>query len=326
MKMSQYPNGFSSGLLVRNMPQHEGAPGRVFWVGNNATLLEGEKTAADANLNGKGGTFLQPFSTLDYAIGQCAANRGDIIYIRPGYTQSMTAADAVDVDVAGVSIIGLGKGTKRAKFTYDNSAGEFVIGADNVHIENLWFVPSVTGITHAIDVETLSDDVSIIGCRFADAEAAGTDEFLKCIKISVSCLRPTIVGNYFDMGEAGAASAIDIVTPQSAVITDNFIHGDYSTSCIAFITGAGVGPQMVLRNVLINGVLSGLNAVAAITQVASTELILGDNLIGSDVATFALMITNYDKGLNLGNRYTDDIGGAVTAVDRSASVVVSADA
>lgn len=322
MPISNFPSGFANGLNVRGVPIDIPHPGKVYWVNNSTVLPEHGIGGSDGNP----GTYLKPFSTLDYAIGRCVANRGDVIYIMPGYTQSMTAADAVDVDVAGVSIIGLGKGNKRAKFTYDNSAGEFVIGADNVHIENLWFVPSVTGITHAIDVETLSDDVEIVGCRFGDAELAGTDEFLKCIKISVTCLRPIIAGNFFDMGEAGAASAIDIVTPQSVTIVDNVIYGDYSVSCIAFITGAGVGPQTVMRNIIVNGVLSGLNAVAAITQVAATELNLADNYIGSDVATFALMITNYDKGLNLGNRYTDDIGGAVTAVDRSASVVVSADA
>lgn len=322
MPISNYPSGFANGIAIRGVPVEMPHPGKVFWVNNSSVLPEKGVAGSDGNP----GTYLKPFSTLDYAIGRCTANRGDVIYIMPGYTQSMTAADAVDVDVAGVSIIGLGKGNKRPKFTYDNSAGEFVIGADNVHIENLWFVPSVTGITHAVDVETLADDVSIVGCRFADAELAGTDEFLKCIKVSVTCLRPVIKGNYFDMGEAGAASAIDIVTPQAVLIEDNVIYGDYSTSCIAFITGAGVGPQTVRRNIIVNGVLSGLNAVAAITQVAATELVLADNYIGSDVATFALMITNYDKGLNLGNRYTDDIGGAITAVDRSASVTVSADA
>lgn len=325
MKMSQYPNGFSSGLLVRNMPKHEGAPGKVFWVGNNATLLEGEKTAADTNLNGKGGTFLQPFSTLDYAIGQCAANRGDIIYIRPGYTQSMTAADAVDVDVAGVTIIGLGTGSKRAKFTYDNSAGEFVIGAANVTIENLWFVPSVTGITKAINIEIAGDDYKILNCRFADAEAAGTDEFNRCIIHPITVTRGLIQGCYFDMGEAGAVTCIEVATPEEIHILDNVITGDYSTGCIVNITASGSNMH-VYRNVIINGVKSGLNAVAAIVNVAGNELILGDNLIGSGVATFALMITNYTGGLNLGNRYTDDIGGATTAVDRSASVIVAADA
>ncbi len=319
--MSNFPNGFANGVLLKGIPIEKPHPGKVFWVNNSTALPDG----GIGGSNGNKGTYLQPFSTLDHAISQCKANRGDVIYIMPGYTQSMTAADAVDCDVAGITIIGLGRGSKRPKFTYDNSAGEFVIGAANVHIENLWFVPSVTGITKAIDIEAAGDDYEIVNCRFADAEAAGTDEFLTAIIHSVTVTRGLIQGCYFDAGEAGAAAAISVATPEEINILDNHIVGDYSTACITNITAAGTSMN-VFRNVLINGVKSGLNAVAAIVNVAGNELNLGDNLIGSDVATFALMITNYTAGLNLGNRYTDDVGGATTAVDRSASVTVAADA
>lgn len=318
---STYPNGFANGVNIKGVPVEIPHPGKVFWVNNSSVLAERGVAGSDGNP----GTYQKPFSTLDYAIGQCVANRGDVIYIMPGYTQSMTAADAVDVDVAGVKIIGLGQGSKRAKFTYDNSAGEFVIGAANVTIENLWFVPSVTGITKAIDIEAAGDYFTIKNCRFADAEAAGTDEFLTAILVPITCPGGKILNNYFDAGEAGAAAAISVATPEGIEILDNYITGDYSTACITNITAAGTN-MIVMRNVLINGVKSGLNAVAAIVNVAGNELILGDNLIACDVATFALMITNYTAGLNLGNRYTDDLGGATTAVDRSASVVVAADA
>lgn len=317
MGFSNFPFGFNGGLTVRNVPIAPTHPRKVYWVGNNSSLLVGEKGASN---NNKGG-FLDPFSTLDYAVGVCAY--GDWIYVRPGYTQSMTAADAVDVDVAGVTIVGLGRGTKRPKFTFDNSAGEFVIGADDVRIENLWFVPSVTGITHAVDVETGADGFQIINCEFSGKESAG-DEFLTAITIAASCTEGLIQGCYFDAGEEGAAGAITAVTPVGLKIWDNYIVGDYSTGCINTTTAAAVRLS-VMRNVIINGVASGLNAVAAITMSSAGELQLGDNLIGSDVATFALMITNYTAGVNLGNRYTDDAGGATTAVDRSASVVVSAD-
>lgn len=318
---STYPSGFANGVHIKGVPVEIPHSGKVFWVNNSTVLPEKGIGGSDGNP----GTYLKPFSTLDYAIGRCVANRGDVIYIMPGYTQSLTAADGVDVDVAGVTIIGLGQGSKRAKFTYDNSAGEFVIGAANVTIDNLWFVPSVTGITKAIDIEVAGDYFTIKNCRFADAEAAGTDEFLTAILVPITCPGGKILNNYFDAGEAGAAAAISVATPEGIEILDNFITGDYSTACITNITAAGTN-MLVGRNVIVNGVKSGLNAVAAIVNVAGNELILWDNYIGSDVATFALMITNYTGGLNLGNRYTDDLGGATTAVATSASVAAAADA
>lgn len=321
MGISNFPSGFSSGVSIRGIPLEVPNPGKVFWVNNSSVLADGGIAGSDGNP----GTYQKPFSSLDYAIGRCTAHRGDVIYIMPGYTQSMTAADAVDVDVAGVSIIGLGRGSKRAKFTYDNSAGEFVIGAANVRIENLWFVPSVTAITKAIDIEIAGDDYEIVNCRFADAETAGTDEFNRCIIHPITVTRGLIKDCYFDMGEAGAVTCIEVATPEEVHILDNIILGDYSTGCIVNITASGKAMN-VFGNVIINGVKSGLNAVAAIVNVSGNELNLGNNLIGSDVATFALMITNYTGGLNLGNRYTDDIGGATTAVDIAASVIVAADA
>jgi hypothetical protein len=318
---STYPFGFNGGLAVRQLPVAPAHPRRVFYVGNNSTVLQGEKSASDtAN---KGG-FLDPFLTLDGAIGQCVS--GDVIYVRPGYTQSMTAADAVDVDVAGVTIIGLGEGTSRPKFTYDNSAGEFVIGAANVRIENLWFVPSVTGITHAIDVEAAATDCQIINCDFSGAEAAGTDEFNAAITAVAGSLRGTIQGCYFNSGAAGAIYAISLGTPTDWKIIGNTILGDYSTACIGTITAAGAGVNLMLDNIVINGLPGDVNAVACFTQSSAGTWVVGRNLFAGDVATFILLFTNYTSTINLGNKYTDDTSMAATATDISATIVVSADA
>src|SRR3990167_6420851 len=114
---SSFPNGFAGGYSVRGVPQTVTHPGRVFWVNSSTVLPLGGIGGSNTN----DGSYLKPFATLDYAVGRCLANRGDVIYVMPGYTQAMAAADAVDVDVAGVTIIGLGRGTKRPKFTYSNA-------------------------------------------------------------------------------------------------------------------------------------------------------------------------------------------------------------
>lgn len=320
MSFSNYKYS-TKGVGVRDNLANQLNPQRIIWVNNSSVLPVGGVAGSDANK----GTYLQPMSTLTGAVGKCVSNAGDVIAIMPGHVERLTASLVALVNKNGIHVVGLGRGTKAAKFIFDHASATFTVTADDVKLENLDFIPSVTGVLVGLTVTTLSDDLVVENCRFHGRETAG-DEFVKAIAIAVTCLRPTIKGCLFDADEEGAASAIEIVTPQRATIVDNVIVGDYSTSNIAFITGAGVGPQTVLRNVIVNGVTSGLNAVAAITQVAATELNLSDNVIGSDVATFALMITNYDKGVNLGNRYTDDVGGATTAVATSASVVASADA
>ena len=318
---SNYPGGFSSGVTLQNTPVSIPHPGKVFWVNNSTVLAPGGIGGSNSN----DGTYQRPFSTLDYAVGRCLASRGDVIYIMPGYAQTMSAADAVDVDVAGVRVIGLGRGTLMPTFTYDNSACEFVVGADNVRIENLRFVPSVTGITHAVNVEATFDHSEIVNCRFETGEAATVDEFLISISVGTTANYGLIQGCYFDQGLAGATNAISLATPQYWVIQDNFIMGDY-TACIATITGAGVLCQM-RNNIVINGEPGALNTLAVFTQSAAGTWILAGNIFVTDIATsLDLMFTNGTSTVNGGNMYTDDTTVVLTAVDRSATITVSADA
>ena len=316
---SSFPNGFNSGYQVRGVPQTVTHPGRVFWVNNSTVLPVGGIAGSDGN----DGSYLRPFSTLDYAVGRCLANRGDVIYIMPGYTQTMDVADDVDVDVAGVTIIGLGRGAKRPTFTYTATAGEFVIGAANVHIENLLFVPGISAVTHAVDVEATGLDAELINLEFK-VGATGY-EFNAAITVVALAVNGVIQGCRFDSGAEGAIYAISLDTPIRWKIMDNYIQGDYSTACIGTITGAGVECIMV-RNYVMNGLPGNVGAVAAFTQSAAGTWFVSDNVFVSDVATFILMFTNYTSTVNGGNRYTDDTSMAATATEISATIVVSADA
>ena len=319
MGFSSFPNGFAGGVLIQDVPISIPHPGKVFWVNNSTVLAEGGIGGSNTNP----GTYRQPFSTLDYAIGKCLANRGDVIYIMPGYTQTMSAADDVDVDVAGVRIVGLGRGAKRPTFTYTATGGEFVIGAPNVRIENLLFVPGISAVTHAVDVEATALQAEIINCEFA-VGATGF-EFNAAITVVALAANGVIQGCRFDSGVEGAVYAISLDTPIRWKILDNYIQGDYSTACIGTITGAGVECVM-LRNYVMNGVPGNVGAVAAFTQSAAGTWFVSDNVFVSDVATFILMFTNYTSTVNGGNRYTDDTSMAATATEISATIVVSADA
>lgn len=318
--ISNYPHGFPKGIVARDIPILQTHTGKVFWVGDSPTLLDGESNESDNNR----GTFFKPFATLDHAIGHCAANRGDIIFIKPGYTQSMTAADAVDIDVAGVTVIGLGRGSQRPKFVYNNSAGEFVIGAANVRIENLWFVPSVTGITHAVNVENAAHFYEIVNCRFADAEAAGTDEFNASIVVSAAATDGLISDNYINMGEAGAVTGITLTGAcDRTTIARNVIIGDYSTANINTIT-ALQDDLLFIDNILVNGVTGGLNTEPTIELLTGTSGVLARNYSAANLSTLAAHQVN-DTAANFENYMTEDRGSGATAASTATSVAASAD-
>ena len=167
------------------------APNKVFWVDSNYE-------AAD-----KYGTFTRPFSTITAALAVCTANKGDIIYVKAGHASSISAAGSITVSVAGVSIIGLGKGTSRPTLTYSATTSTMIVTADNVKISNLRFVSAINDLAEFLTVTanhclvencifstantfeafcfigltTTYDYLTVRGCRFIQpTDPAGTDD------------------------------------------------------------------------------------------------------------------------------------------------------
>ena len=63
----------------------------------------------DGNL---GTSASSPFGTIGRALtsGFAAANQGDVIVVMPGHTETITADAGINLNVAGVTIVGLGTG------------------------------------------------------------------------------------------------------------------------------------------------------------------------------------------------------------------------
>ena len=92
--LTSYPNGFPGGVAIHGMPVLNTYSGNVYWV-NSASGGDGNK-----------GTRARPFATLDYAIGRCTANNGDIIMVMANHAETITGVAGIALDVAGVTVIG----------------------------------------------------------------------------------------------------------------------------------------------------------------------------------------------------------------------------
>jgi hypothetical protein len=165
--VANYPGGFASGIIIRGMPSVQTHPGKVFWVGNPSTLQLGEKIANDTVNRG---TFLEPFSTIDFAIGQCLAGRGDIIFVKPGYTQTITLATEILMDVADVAIIGLGTGTSRPTITFGAAAATIKVAASNITVQNILHVANFADVASYYTATTavVGKDFMLENCEFRD--------------------------------------------------------------------------------------------------------------------------------------------------------------
>ncbi len=225
MPHSNYPNGFAQGVTIHGIPVLNTYAGNVFWVDSNA--------GSDQNK----GTFDRPFASLDYAIGRCTANNGDTIYLKPGHAETVSAAAGVDIDVAGVTIIGLGSGSDRPTFTFATAiTADIDIDAANVTLQNILFVNGIDNLTAAIDVNAA--DFTMIDCETRDNDTNyHCDDF---IVSDANADRMTIIGwvHRANGGKTGAQSAISIVGGADIVIQPHSIDGDFATACIENVTTA----------------------------------------------------------------------------------------
>lgn len=230
--VSQFPGGFAHGITIKGVPLALTHPGRVFWVGNSATLQVGEKSASNSNK----GTFLAPFSTIDYAVGQCAANRGDVIFVRPGHTETVTAAGGLDLDVAGIALIGLGSGSNRPTINFTTAVGaDMDVDAANITMVNFLFTGGIDALTGPIDVNAA--DFKLLDCEWRDVTGQATD-----VIVADANADRLLIDGYFHNGAAaaGGASAIALTGMDNPVIRNFKIIGNFSVGAIDIRTTAAV--------------------------------------------------------------------------------------
>jgi|GEM_PF-515254 len=258
---------------IRNLKSHSNlGTGKIFYVdsGVGSDTYDGTKPEWAK-------------ATLDAAVALCTDNNGDVIYVMQGHNEALTAADGVDIDVAGVTVIGLGNGTDAPTFDYDGANGEFVIGAANVKIYNLRFLPSVNIVTHAIDVEIAGDYACIYNCYFLDGETAGTDEFVDCIQIGTTATDVTIANCTYYCTGANANNFVDLSTATIAnpTVINNVIYGTFAEAGIW--AGAAVPTNCLIGYNIVSNVSAGQYAIEF--QGAATGICIGNSMYTNAAAT-----------------------------------------
>ncbi len=171
-QINNFPGGFASGLTVRGQPIAVTHPGKVFWVSNASTLSDRQIGGS----NSGPGTFDKPFSTINGAQLACVANRGDIIFVKPGHVEAVTTTAAnsasLSLTVAGVAVIGLGQGSVRPKLTFGATTSQVLVAANNVTISNFLHTTSAVVVAaYAVANAQVATDFTIDNCEFRDTDA-----------------------------------------------------------------------------------------------------------------------------------------------------------
>lgn len=287
-----------------------------FTTGNVYFVDSGSVDGSDNPSSGSNPNI--PFVTIDYAVDQCTANNGDVIYVMPGHAESVSLAGQIDLDVAGISVIGIGNGTDRPTLTYTVAAGEVVVGADNVTIENIVFNAAAPDILLGVTVEDSVDYCTIRECNF-EVTTAGTDEFATCITVINGNVGTLIEDNFMDMklGNATEAILLDADTDRTT-IRGNTIRGDYSTANI--FADTALSTQLLIKgNTLENGVGGDIGTEPVIELITNCQAIITENICICNVASNDAAIVA-DLAFNFNNWYSETVGAAVGIADSFAAV------
>lgn len=229
-----------------------------------------------------------PFATLDYAVGQCTADKGDVIYLMPGHNEGGSAVIA-DIDVAGVSVVGIGRGAKRPRFDFDHANATIDVGANNVSIRNVTFLPSAATVAKGIDVEADVTDFLLEDCEFLDGETSGTDEFVIAVCLTSGNTRAVIRNNVFRLADAadGAVCFVKLdAVCADVTIEDNVFYGPMSTAAEACI----FGDTTASTKLLIRRNLMWTDAEPCIKLLTASTGVICDNYCCTDLATKAAAI------------------------------------
>lgn len=190
------------------------------------------------------------FATIDQAVGACTANNGDLIYVLPGHTESVSAAGGLDLDVAGITIIGLGNGSLRPTITLDTAnTADIDVDAANITIENLLFIANFLDIAAAIDVN--ADDFTMRNCECRDTSTILNAKIWVLGASGTTSDRTKVIGCRFNaFGDANTSCISLPGTPDGCEICDNILIGDWGTAAI--LAAGAVTKAIVLRNLVSN--------------------------------------------------------------------------
>jgi len=215
-----------------------------------------------------------PFASIDYAVGQCTANKGDVIVVGPGHAETVSAAAGLAFDVAGITVLGMGSGTSRPTISIGTATSATVtISAANVTLRNLLFVTTLDAVVTAVAIS--ASDAKLFDIETRDTSATQCIDFIS----TTAAADRLHICDWVHRGDAaaGADTAITIVGGDGLVIENFDLYGNFAVAAIENVTTActnsrfGGGSKQ-------NYIWTKNSADVAITLAATSTASIGPNI------------------------------------------------
>ena len=294
------------------------AGGSIFYVDGNSG------NAANTASVGQGASWDTPFANVNYAISRCSNNAGDIILIAADHTETIadtnasnvsgTTTDEFCVDKSGITIIGLGTGTRRPKITLATATDACIDIRDaNCTLYNLIFYNTIADNVAMMDVQAGAHGLLIENCMFY--ESANDAESLIQINLTTGITDVTIRGcRFYNVygGDSDACIVAEGATTRLKV-TDCLFRGDWTEHVVDADVAAGFDIEIV------DNVFNQLDpTVGSVLDLhASTTGVIKDNTVhvpagGSSVDIIAAgCLVSGNRVSNAEGTNTQEVGGGV---------------
>lgn len=225
---------------------------KAHFVGPSAAAWYGDFVAA-YGIDKDGGNRV--FSTLVLALADAnvVASRGDVIYLLPGYTATVSSATGLAISKAGINIVGIGVGSLRPTITLDTGTDSTIaVSAANVKIENVVFSANFASIVSLFTLTT-AKNFTLNNCEFV--ETASAKNFLHIIDLATTANAAdglTVTNCLWNEPDAATLSfalidgAVDRLN-----ISDNVMYTGNATADTPFLLACGssvLTGARILRN------------------------------------------------------------------------------
>lgn len=285
--MSLFQNSYGN-FLSSSLPYWQSLPGIITPYG---TLLKpGGRVAAYVRSTGAqdgedhfaaSGNLV---STLQAGLARCRSGQGDIVYVLPGHTESISTADFFTNLVAGTQIIGVGRpgASNNPTLTWTAVASTFLLDVADVSLVGLNMnMAGADNVTAPITITGAG--CSIVGCDVS----MGTSSALECAKavlVSTGANNTLIAGNkFYNSGGAVCTAVVDIAAAvaRTTIAANDFdIEGSAATDGAILISAVASTQGRISRNVIRNRRASAAVCIRIVD--AASDGIISENMLCTD--------------------------------------------
>jgi len=255
--------------------------GKLFVVGDSGTKnLDVIKDIFVPDAEGE----VRFFATIEAAIGACTANAGDVILVAPGHTEAVTNT-SLNVDVAGVKIIGLGTGSLKPTLTFGATDSTINVTAANCRLQNLRVQAGIDNVVTAFLHVTAAQNTEYVDIEFY---ATSTFNFINCYtlgaaNISDGCRWERNYLRTADVGQLGLC--VTAAAHNDLKFYDNYVVHAATTAGLLTGGAAEFLGLDVRGNFVQTGQIDGSVGVLVITTgTASSGRITDNDMKTADIA------------------------------------------